>query len=71
MDRPTINDDRYELPGDVRIFWAKLTEEDKRYIANDISRLIECLQQRYHWSLEQARREVSFRLNGVYKPAHH
>ncbi len=56
-----------EMKGDLKQWWGKLTDNDLSFIDGRVNKLVECLQERYSWTKEQATQEVNRCLNELHR----
>lgn len=56
-----------QVKGQMRQWWAALTDDDVDYIAGKSEKLIGKLQERYGYTREEAQREVDRRIREVEK----
>lgn len=62
MNKDIILGDWKKIKGNVKQWWAKLTDNDILLIDGKIDKLLGVLQERYGWTKEEAMKEVDKRL---------
>ncbi len=62
MNRDILKGKWKQLRGEMRIWWAKLTDDDLEHISGNKDKLIGKLQERYGYSRDEAQAEVDRRM---------
>jgi uncharacterized protein YjbJ (UPF0337 family) len=58
MNTDVIKGKWHQLKGEVKIQWARLTDDDLTSVEGDAEKLVGRVQERYGYERDQARREV-------------
>ena len=64
MNKDIILGDWKKAKGNIKQWWAKLTDNDILLIDGKVDKLLGILQERYGWSKEQAMKEIDSRFAG-------